>query len=73
MEKLQLSIPSMWADHHVLKVRDVLVHLDGVRAYTPVQPGSRPWSYLTRPRPMQQQSSNRAGPGGLPGQDGQIR
>jgi copper chaperone CopZ len=30
MEKLQLSIPSMWADHHVLNVRDVLVHLDGV-------------------------------------------
>ncbi len=30
MEKLQLSIPSMWADHHVLQVRDVLLHLDGV-------------------------------------------
>jgi copper chaperone CopZ len=32
MEKLQLNIPSMWADHHVLQVRDVLVHLDGVEA-----------------------------------------
>jgi copper chaperone CopZ len=30
MEKLQLSIPGMWADHHVLNVREVLVHLAGV-------------------------------------------
>jgi copper chaperone CopZ len=32
MEKLQLSIPSMWADHHVLNVREALVHLPGVES-----------------------------------------
>jgi copper chaperone CopZ len=31
MEKLQLSIPAMWADHHVLQVRDVLANLEGVQ------------------------------------------
>jgi copper chaperone CopZ len=30
MEKLTLSVPKMWADHHVLKVRDTLVALDGI-------------------------------------------
>lgn len=30
MEKATLDVPSLWADHHVLKVRDVLVPLDGV-------------------------------------------
>ena len=30
MEKLQLSIPGLWADHHILNVREVLVHLAGV-------------------------------------------
>jgi copper chaperone CopZ len=31
MEKLQLSIPDMWADHHVLKVRIILGEMDGVQ------------------------------------------
>ena len=30
MEKTVLSVPKMWADHHVLKVREVLSGLDGV-------------------------------------------
>lgn len=30
MEKLVLSVPALWADHHVLKVRDALFGLDGV-------------------------------------------
>lgn len=30
MEQLALSIPSLWADHHVLAVRDVLCSLAGV-------------------------------------------
>jgi copper chaperone CopZ len=30
MEKVVLSVPKMWADHHVLKVREALVALDGV-------------------------------------------
>ena len=30
MEKTVLSVPKMWADHHVLKVREVLTALDGV-------------------------------------------
>jgi len=30
MEKTVLSVPKMWADHHVLKVREVLSVLDGV-------------------------------------------
>ena len=30
MEKLQLNIPNMWADHHVPKVRAVLTRLDGL-------------------------------------------
>jgi hypothetical protein len=31
MEKLQLNIPSLWADHHVLKVRAVLTAMPGVQ------------------------------------------
>lgn len=31
MEKLQLNVPAMWADHHVLKVRAVLTALPGVK------------------------------------------
>jgi len=31
MEKTVLSVPKMWADHHVLKVREVLTKLDGVQ------------------------------------------
>ncbi len=30
MEKVVLSVPKMWADHHVLAVREVLTVLDGV-------------------------------------------
>ena len=30
MEKTILSVPKMWADHHVLKVRELLTALDGV-------------------------------------------
>lgn len=30
MEKIVLDVPLLWADHHVLKVRDALVSLDGV-------------------------------------------
>lgn len=30
MEKLQLNVPDMWADHHVLKVRAALTALPGV-------------------------------------------
>ena len=32
MEKTVLNVPKMWADHHVLKVREVLAALDGVQA-----------------------------------------
>jgi len=31
MEKLQLNVPDMWADHHVLKVRAVLIAIPGVQ------------------------------------------
>jgi len=31
MEKLQLNVPDMWADHHVLKVRALLLALPGVQ------------------------------------------
>lgn len=31
MEKVVLDVPLMWADHHVLKVRDALVSLSGVK------------------------------------------
>ena len=31
MEKLSLTVPGMWADHHVLKVREVLCALEGVQ------------------------------------------
>ncbi len=30
MSKVVLEVPTLWADHHVLKVRDVLVNLEGV-------------------------------------------
>jgi copper chaperone CopZ len=30
MEKVVLEVPTLWADHHVLKVRDVLTNLEGV-------------------------------------------
>ena len=30
MEKLVLDVPILWADHHILKVRDALVNLEGV-------------------------------------------
>ena len=31
MEKLQLNVPDMWADHHVLKVRAILTAIPGVQ------------------------------------------
>jgi copper chaperone CopZ len=31
MEKLQLNVPDLWADHHVLKVRAALSAVDGVQ------------------------------------------
>jgi len=31
MEKVVLNVPNMWADHHVLRVRDALVALEGVQ------------------------------------------
>jgi copper chaperone CopZ len=30
MEKLTLSLPTMWADHHILRVRETLGSLPGV-------------------------------------------
>ena len=30
MEKVVLDVPTLWADHHVLKVRDTLTGLEGV-------------------------------------------
>ncbi len=30
MEKVVLDVPTLWADHHVLKVRDALADLEGV-------------------------------------------
>jgi len=30
MEKTVFDVPALWADHHVLKVREALVGLDGV-------------------------------------------
>jgi copper chaperone CopZ len=30
MEKVVLDVPSLWADHHVLKVRDALLKVEGV-------------------------------------------
>ncbi|HTX69262.1 MAG TPA: heavy-metal-associated domain-containing protein [Thermoleophilia bacterium] len=32
MEQVTVSIPSLWADHHVLAVRDILCSLSGVAA-----------------------------------------
>jgi copper chaperone CopZ len=31
MAKVTLDVPALWADHHVLAVRDALVALDGVK------------------------------------------
>jgi copper chaperone CopZ len=31
MERLQLNVPEMWADHHVLKVRAILTSMSGVQ------------------------------------------
>jgi copper chaperone CopZ len=31
MEKLQLNVPDLWADHHVLKVRAILTAMPGVQ------------------------------------------
>jgi len=31
MEKIQFNVPDLWADHHTLKVRDVLTQLAGVQ------------------------------------------
>ena len=30
MTKVVLEVPTLWADHHVLKVRDALINLEGV-------------------------------------------
>jgi copper chaperone CopZ len=30
MEKVQFNVPSLWADHHTLRVREVLTRLPGV-------------------------------------------
>ena len=30
MEEVVLTIPSLWADHHILAVRDALCPMDGV-------------------------------------------
>jgi copper chaperone CopZ len=30
MEKVVFEVPTLWADHHVLKVRDALTTMDGV-------------------------------------------
>lgn len=31
METTVFSVPKMWADHHILKVREVLAALDGIQ------------------------------------------
>jgi copper chaperone CopZ len=31
MNKVVLDVPTLWADHHVLKVRDALTKLEGVK------------------------------------------
>lgn len=31
MAKVTIDVPTLWADHHVLKVRDALVNLEGVK------------------------------------------
>ncbi len=31
MEKVQFNVPDLWADHHTLKVREVLSQLAGVQ------------------------------------------
>lgn len=30
MEKVVLDVPTLWADHHVLKIRDALASLEGI-------------------------------------------
>ena len=32
MEELTLTVPDLWADHHILKVRDALADLDGLES-----------------------------------------
>ncbi len=32
MEKIQFNLPDMWADHHVLKVREIVGGLGGVQS-----------------------------------------
>ena len=34
MEKVVFKIPSLWADHHTLAVREVLGRVDGIEAVT---------------------------------------
>lgn len=34
MQKATLSVPSMYADHHVMRVRQLLLGLDGVESVT---------------------------------------
>jgi copper chaperone CopZ len=34
MEKVTLNVPSMWADHHVLSVRQALAEVGGVEGVT---------------------------------------
>ena len=34
MEKIQFGVPNLWADHHTLKVREILSHLTGVQDIT---------------------------------------
>lgn len=32
MTKVTLEVPTLWADHHVLRIRDALVNLEGVES-----------------------------------------
>jgi copper chaperone CopZ len=32
VEELTLTVPDLWADHHILKVRDALADLDGLES-----------------------------------------
>lgn len=40
-EELLLTVPAMWADHHVLAARRLLTRLDGVRAVAASSLGRR--------------------------------
>ena len=33
MEKVQFNVPNLWADHHTLKVREVLTQQPGVHGH----------------------------------------